>query len=71
MRDLVSVDALVAILASLPIGITELGCHPGVDVDLDTMYREERAVEVATLCDERVHAAIDEYGIRLCSFEDR
>lgn len=70
LPDAVSVDALLAILASLPDGVTELGCHPGVDVGVETMYRTERAVEVATLCHERVRAAIDEHGIRLCAFED-
>jgi len=64
----VSVEALVGLLADLLPGATELVCHPGLDVDLDTMYREERAVEVATLCDERVRRAIDDLGIDLCSF---
>lgn len=70
LPDAVSVDSLVAIIDELPDGLSELGCHPGLEVTIETMYRTERAVEVATLCDERVRAAIDSHGIRLCSFED-
>lgn len=68
LPDAVSVDALLRVLSGLPPGTTELGCHPGLDVDLDTMYRDERAVEVVTLCDGRVRTAIDELRIELCSF---
>ena len=70
LADAISVDTLVSILDALPSGVTELGCHPGLDVTVDTMYRAERAIEVATLCDERVRKAIDARGIRLTTFED-
>jgi predicted glycoside hydrolase/deacetylase ChbG (UPF0249 family) len=66
----ISVDALIALLDKLPEGVTELGCHPGMDVVLNTMYRGEREVELNTLCDPRVRTAIDERGIRLCSFAE-
>jgi predicted glycoside hydrolase/deacetylase ChbG (UPF0249 family) len=65
-----SVDALVAILDSIGPGTTELGCHPGYADDLRTAYRKERAVEVETLCDPRVRAAISKRSIRLCSFAE-
>ncbi|HJQ26309.1 MAG TPA: ChbG/HpnK family deacetylase [Blastocatellia bacterium] len=64
----ISVDALVEILRRLPQGITELGCHPGEAGDLETMYRDERATELSTLCDERLRAALAAEGIKLCSF---
>jgi len=64
----ITVDALIDILARLPEGVTELGCHPGLDDDLSTMYRSERTLEVAVLCDPRIRAAIAAQGIRLCSF---
>ena len=70
LPDAISVDALLAVIENLPEGVTELGCHPGLDVTVDTMYRAERALEVTALCDERVRKAIDALGIRLCSFED-
>ncbi len=66
----ISVGALIDILAELPPGIVELGCHPGRGNDLNSMYLSERSQEVDTLCDPRVRAAIAEMGIELCSFHD-
>ena len=71
LPDQIAVESLLGMLSELPDGVTELGCHPGFDVALDTMYRSERVTEVATLCDERVRKAIDAFDIRLCTFEDR
>ncbi len=68
LPNAVSVDALIQILAGLPPGTTELGCHPGEGDDLDTVYSRERADEVRVLCDQRVRAAIISMGIKLCSF---
>jgi predicted glycoside hydrolase/deacetylase ChbG (UPF0249 family) len=64
----VSVEHLVEIIRALPEGITELGCHPGYDDGLATMYRAERAQEVAALCDPRARTALTEEGITLTSF---
>jgi predicted glycoside hydrolase/deacetylase ChbG (UPF0249 family) len=64
----ITVDALVGILARLPEGVTELGCHPGVGTDVDSMYRQEREQEVETLCHPQVVEAIVREGIRLCTF---
>jgi predicted glycoside hydrolase/deacetylase ChbG (UPF0249 family) len=64
----ISVDRLMRILAALPPGLTELCCHPGEGVDLDTMYRSERLEEVKVLCDPRIGAAISTLEIELCSF---
>jgi predicted glycoside hydrolase/deacetylase ChbG (UPF0249 family) len=66
--EAVSVAALTAILAELPPGISELGCHPGVDSELNSVYRHEREVEVRTLCDPRVKRSVRDYGITLISF---
>lgn len=66
----ITTDALIEILSGLEPGTTELACHPGYAADLDTMYRDERAAEVAVLCDPRVRAAIDAGGIELRSFID-
>ena len=60
--------ALVALLKRLPAGFTELACHPGVDGDVDSMYRSERAQEVRALCDPEVRAIVGIEGIILCSF---
>jgi predicted glycoside hydrolase/deacetylase ChbG (UPF0249 family) len=64
----ISVTRLQGLLAALPSGFTELGCHPAQGDDLRTMYRQERAHEVEVLCDSRVREALADAGIALCSF---
>ncbi len=64
----IRVEGLVDILSSLPPGIVELGCHPGLDVELDSAYRHERLIELATLCDPRARSALQANGIELISF---
>ena len=64
----ISVAALVKILRELPAGVSELCCHPGLDDNLDSVYRIEREIECATLCAARARAALVEQGIELVSF---
>jgi chitin disaccharide deacetylase len=64
----ISCDGLLRLLEGLPLGITELGCHPGLDDDLNSMYARERRQEVVVLCDPRVAAAIKRLGIELISY---
>ncbi len=66
--DAITVEALIAALEALPPGITELACHPATASDHGSVYGEERIREVEALCDPRVRAAIDRYGIVLESF---
>lgn len=68
--EAISVNGLAKILAALPPGLTELGCHPGERDDLDTMYGSERVEEVKVLCDSRVRAIIAAMGIELRSFSN-
>jgi predicted glycoside hydrolase/deacetylase ChbG (UPF0249 family) len=68
IADRISVDGLVQIIAGLPAGCTELGCHPGFAGDLDTMYQNQRAQEVTVLCDPRVRSALNSLNVKLCSF---
>ena len=70
LPDHISFERLVEILATLPEGLTELGCHPGEGNDLNTMYRKERSAEIKVLCDPRLQAAIRTLGVKLCSFND-
>lgn len=69
--DGISVANLCAIIRQLPPGVTELGCHPGADEALDSAYRSERPLEVATLCDPRVREELGMLGIHLVSFTTR
>lgn len=66
----ISVDGLIRILEALPPGITELSCHPGEGVGLNTMYRSERLEEVKALCDPRIQAAISTLEMELLSFSN-
>ena len=70
LPERLSPDALIRVLETLPFGITELACHPGLDNKLDTMYCSERFLEVKTLCDPIVREAIDRFEIVLHSFAD-
>ena len=67
----VDVATLERILADLVDGISELGCHPGeVDSDLarTSTYAALRVVELATLTDPRVKAAIARNAITLSDY---
>jgi predicted glycoside hydrolase/deacetylase ChbG (UPF0249 family) len=63
-------ESLLRILETLPEGVTVLVCHPGEGADLDTTYLLEREIEVATLCDPRVRAALASGGVVLRSFQE-
>lgn len=65
----ISAQNLSEILKGLPEGVTEVACHPAVNVDdLDSPYTTARLEEVQVLCDEEIRRLIDELGIRLCNF---
>lgn len=64
----ITVENLIQIIGQLPPGVSELGCHPGLDEALESTYRAERIVEVRTLCDSRVLAGLDATGCELISF---
>src|SRR5207244_2030500 len=49
-RKGVTVEALIHLLGTLEPGTTELRCHPGEDERWEGPYREERPLELATLC---------------------
>lgn len=52
-------------------GWTEFGCHPGYrSSDYQSIYLDEREVELATLTDPRVRETIAAEGITLASFAD-
>ena len=68
LPDAITVEALVEVIETLPSGVTELACHPAAEVDHDSAYGEERIRELEALCDPRVAAAIDRYGVDLRSF---
>jgi chitin disaccharide deacetylase len=66
--EAITTTTLLRILTSLPPGVTELSCHPGYADDVEAAYREERADEVAVLCDATVRSALPRLGIELTTF---
>jgi predicted glycoside hydrolase/deacetylase ChbG (UPF0249 family) len=67
---LINVTSLIKMLAELPSGFTELGCHPGYADGLRSMYRRERLKELKTLCDPKVRNAMADMSVSLCTFRD-
>jgi chitin disaccharide deacetylase len=70
LPDGISVEALVEIIQTLPEGYTELCCHPSDDPGLESPYASERPLELRSLCDPSVRRAVDDLGVRLCSFRE-
>jgi len=68
--EAIRVESLLDIIWTLPAGMTELACHPAAAPDMDSTYKTERIVELKSLCDPRVRAAIRKSGVELRSFRD-
>ena len=69
----IEVADLVAIIARLEDGVTELMCHPAEpDPELvaTSAYARERPIELATLTDKRVRAALEGQRIALTTFAE-
>ena len=66
----ISAQSLCSILASLPEGGAEIGCHPATGVDFDSTYADERMIECAVLCDPSVLQCVQQNRFRLSSFHD-
>jgi predicted glycoside hydrolase/deacetylase ChbG (UPF0249 family) len=63
-------ERLLDQLATLPLGLTELMCHPGIfDESLAySRYGRQRDVELAAFCDREARATVERLDIRLCHF---
>ncbi len=70
LPEAISVGSLIAILADLPLGLTELGCHPGRLTGEESPYGSERSTEVDVLSDPRIRNYLGAEGIELRSFRD-
>jgi len=68
--EAIGVEALVALLRQLPPGVTEIGCHPGMEMQGESSYAQEREQEVRTLSDPAVRETIATEGIHLASFAE-
>ncbi|MBS1881297.1 MAG: ChbG/HpnK family deacetylase [Actinobacteria bacterium] len=61
--------ALLALIAALPPGWTELGCHPAAG-PVPSSYDAERTIELATLTDPRVREALAPGEVQLRSYAE-
>jgi adenylyl-sulfate kinase len=68
--DGITVANLAMLIRRLPPGATEIGCHPATLVDFESVYGDERVIEVETLCDPEVQRVIREEGAVLRSFSE-
>jgi adenylyl-sulfate kinase len=66
----ITVPNLVDLIRRLPPGATEIGCHPAAEVDFESVYGDERVMEVETLCDPEVRRVIAEESIVLRAFSE-
>jgi predicted glycoside hydrolase/deacetylase ChbG (UPF0249 family) len=67
----ISVEYLLTILQSLGPGVSEVSCHPGhLEPRPDALYNRERVLELRSLTDAQVKAALAADRIRLISFRD-
>ncbi|HET7128705.1 MAG TPA: ChbG/HpnK family deacetylase [Gaiellaceae bacterium] len=64
----IELAAFLRIVASLPDGVTELGCHPASEPETASSYAAERVAELHVLCDPRVREAVGAAGVELRSF---
>jgi hypothetical protein len=65
----VSPTALISLLDGIGPGLYALGCHPGyTESSVDDYYGPEREIEVRTLTDARVRAAVTRRKISLVNF---
>lgn len=70
--DVPALERILAEVAAQGDGSTELMCHPGEPDDellSGSTYARERAVELATLTDPRIRAAVERNGLVLSTFE--
>jgi predicted glycoside hydrolase/deacetylase ChbG (UPF0249 family) len=66
--ELLTAASLYALLSALPPGWSELGCHPGFAEDTDSVYRDERRLEVVVLCDPALRRWLEGERITLARF---
>jgi predicted glycoside hydrolase/deacetylase ChbG (UPF0249 family) len=64
-------ESLLAALASLGEGTTELMAHPGYPpAHARTSFGAEREIELRALCDPAAHSAVEAAGARLCNYAE-
>ncbi len=71
LPDIITAQSLRALIAALPPGSSELGCHPGLGVTTaESSYAHERELEVRALCDPSLPGLLESEHIALRSFAE-
>lgn len=70
LPDSISLEAMLAIIASLEPGVSEIACHPAAEADIDSVYAQERVQELEVLCDPRVRDALEARGVTVTSYTE-
>ncbi len=70
-REALTLEHLLALVARLPAGVSELMCHPGYDDPAlaGSSYRAEREVELRLLTDPRLPSNLEQAGVELVTFQ--
>lgn len=63
-------EHLIRILENLPLGISEVMCHPGYGIGLEEAYSDARERELMILTDPEIKATLEDLGIDLVSFSE-
>jgi predicted glycoside hydrolase/deacetylase ChbG (UPF0249 family) len=68
--EALTLDHLLSLLDTLPMGTTELMCHPGYDEPAlaSSSYRQERETELRLLTHPDVKSRVHHLGIELVTF---
>jgi predicted glycoside hydrolase/deacetylase ChbG (UPF0249 family) len=66
----ISTSRLIEIIDQMEPGWTEIGCHPGYAIELDSVYACEREEELRVLCNPKVRTALERKRVQLSSFQD-
>jgi adenylyl-sulfate kinase len=66
--EAVAVPNLARLIRKLAPGVSELSCHPAAVVDFESVYAEERLLELDTLCDPEIARVLGDEGVALGSF---
>jgi len=69
-HEALTVEAFLDQVRGLGPGWHEMSCHPGTGGDAPDGYSDERAAEVAVLCDPALRVGLDALGVELRSFAD-
>jgi predicted glycoside hydrolase/deacetylase ChbG (UPF0249 family) len=64
----ITAERLMELIRDLPLGWTEIGCHPAAGPVPTSSYDSERQIELETLRDPRVKNLLNVMQINLCSF---